>query len=94
MRTEQIIVWRRWPRFEPPKPDSGEIVKLLVSVRSEEGCDVEIARWDGKRFLKPSPCVVVAWSRLPKPLEPLPDDYWHPDQITARRYMGEKEDEE
>lgn len=93
MEHERLIVWRRWPKFSPPNPDSGEIVKLLVSVRSEEGCDVEIARWDGKRFLKPSSSTVIAWAKLPEPLEPLPDDYWHPDQVAARRFMGEEDEE-
>ncbi len=68
-------------------------MKLLVSVSSEPGCDVEISHWDGKRFLKPDLSQVVAWARLPEPLAPLPPDYWHPDQIAARRYMGEEDEE-
>lgn len=35
---------------------------------------------------------VIAWMPWPKPCEPLPDDYWHPDQIYARQYMGQKEE--
>lgn len=35
---------------------------------------------------------VIAWMPWPKPCEPLPDDYWHPDQIAARRYMGEEDE--
>ena len=34
---------------------------------------------------------VIAWMPWPKPCEPLPDDYWHPDQIAVRRYMGEED---
>ena len=35
---------------------------------------------------------VIAWMPWPKPCEPLPHDYWHPDQIAARRYMGEEDE--
>lgn len=94
MRNVRQIMWRRWPKCEPPKPAPGDVVRLLVSVDGEYGQEVEITAWDGKRFFLPSlESRVVAWAILPEPLAPLPADYWHPEQVAARRYMGEEDEE-
>lgn len=72
----------------------GDVLKLLVSVEGEYGLEVAIVAWDGKRFFLPTTEEhVVAWAKLPEPLAPLPPDYWHPDQVAARRYMGEEDDD-
>ena len=93
-RHERTIVWQRWPKAKPPKTSPGDVGKLLVSVNGESGLEVEIAGWDGRRFLLPTTSDrVVAWATLPEPLAPLPPDYWHPDQVAARRYMGEEDDD-
>lgn len=95
MRHERTIVWQRWPKCKPPQPAPGEgVIRLLVSVECESGLEVAITAWDGKRFFLPTTEEhVVAWAMLPEPLAPLPADYWHPEQVYARRFMGEEDEE-
>lgn len=71
-RNEQLVIWKRPKKIPPPHPGrAGEVIRLLVSVEDEDGLRVDVAGWDGKRFLTERG-KVIAWARLPKPLEPLP----------------------
>lgn len=91
--------WSRFPDHKPPRGGCYLISRIgtlinFSSSRITKGVMVKYAYYDEKshEFKDERSSDVIAWMPMPKPCEPLPDDYWHPDQIAARRYMGEEDE--
>lgn len=106
MDYEFCAKWSRFPEHEPPsctmylvtryrteKKTRKNTVKRTLAIPFIcrafylEGSNQWMDPESGKTYDN-----VIAWMPCPKPCEPLPDDYWHPDQIYARQYMGQKEE--
>lgn len=96
--------WSRWPDKKPPRRGLYLITRIglrinLAACRITNGAIVKCAYYNENTNTfedEHSPRIyddVIAWMPMPEPCNPLPADYWHPDQIAARRYMGEGDEE-